>query len=244
MPTRITRSSNARKLWGNLMSSLQPVWDFWVRFGHWLITLGVIFQQISGDELELIDAHATVGILLSGWVIFRLVWGFIGPKYARFSSFPLTSPKQVMHSLQRVITKQTEQTPGHTTVGGLAVYLMLILIGLTALSGMASSDDILFAGPLEPFLSSALVDLASQAHPILSKLVLIIVIAHVSAVFWHQCVMKEPLIQGMFHGLKPGFGQSIGQPNPFSKHLLLRGFILFSLCIGGAYGILGIYLGW
>ena len=226
------------------MSSSQPVWDFWVRFGHWLITLGVIFQQISGDELELIDAHATVGILLSGWVIFRLVWGFIGPKYARFSSFPLTSPKQVMHSLQRVITKQTEQTPGHTAVGGLAVYLMLILIGLTALSGMASSDDILFAGPLEPFLSSALVDLASQAHPILSKLVLIIVIAHVSAVFWHQFVMKEPLIQGMFHGLKPGFGQSIGQPNPFSKLLLLRGFILFSLCIGGAYGILGIYLGW
>ncbi len=64
--------------------------------------------------------------LLSGWVVFRLVWGFSGPKYARFSSFPLTSPKQVMHSVQRVVTKQTEQTPGHTTVGGLAVYLMLI----------------------------------------------------------------------------------------------------------------------
>ncbi len=48
------------------MYSPQPVWDFWVRFGHWLIALGVIFQQISGDELELIDAHATVGILLSG----------------------------------------------------------------------------------------------------------------------------------------------------------------------------------
>lgn len=133
------------------MSSTQPVWNFWVHFGHWLIALGVIFQQISGEELELIDAHATVGILLSGWVVFRLGWGFIGPKYARFSTFPLTSPKQVMHSMQRVFTKQTEQTPGHTAVGGLAVYLMLILIGLTALSGMASSDDILFAGPLNHF---------------------------------------------------------------------------------------------
>ncbi len=98
------------------MYSPQPVWDFWVRFGHWLIALGVIFQQISGNELELIDAHATVGILLSGLVVFRLVWGFIGPKYARFSSFPLTSPKQEMHSVQRVVTKQTEQRPGHTTV--------------------------------------------------------------------------------------------------------------------------------
>ena len=189
------------------MSSPQPVWDFWVRFDHWLIALGVIFQQISGDKLELIDAHATVGILLGGWVVFRFGWGFIGPKYARFSSFPLTSPKQVMHCLQRVFTKQIEQTPGHTTVGGLAVYLMLILIGLTALSGMASSDDILFVGALKPFLSSALVDIASRAHPILSKLVLVIVIAHVSAVFWHQFVMKEPLIQGMFHGLKPVLAQ-------------------------------------
>ncbi len=132
-----------------------------------------------------------------------------------------------MHSVQRVVTKQTEQTPGHTTVGGLAVYLMLIFIGQTAVSGMASSDDILFAAPLEPFVSPALVDLASQAHPILSKLVLIIVIAHVSAVFWHQFVMKEPLIQEMFHGLKPGFGHSSGQPDPFSKLVLLRGFILF-----------------
>ena len=170
--------------------------------------------------------------------------GIHRPRYARFSSFPLSSPRQVIHSLQRVFTKHTEQTPGHTAVGGLAVYLMLILIGLTALSGMASSDDILFAGPLEPFLSPAFVDLASQAHPILSKLVLITIIAHVSAVFWHQFVMKEPLIQGMFHGLKPGFGYSIGHPHPFSKIVLLRGFILFSLCIGGAYGILGIYLGW
>lgn len=226
------------------MSSPQPVWDFWVRVGHWLVALGVIFQQFSGEQLELIDAHATVGVLLSGWVVFRLTWGFIGPRYARFSSFPLSSPRQVIHSLQRVFTKHTEQTPGHTAVGGLAVYLMLILIGLTALSGMASSDDILFAGPLEPFLSPAFVDLASQAHPILSKLVLITIIAHVSAVFWHQFVMKEPLIQGMFHGLKPGFGYSIGHPHPFSKIVLLRGFILFSLCIGGAYGILGIYLGW
>ena len=83
--------------------------------------------------------------------------------------------------------------------------------------------------PFEPFLSPALVDIASQAHPILSKLVLIIVIAHVSAVFWHQFVMKEPLIQGMFHGLKPGFGHSIGRPDPFSKLVLLRGFIFFTV---------------
>ena len=54
------------------MSALRPVWDIWVRLGHWLIVAGVVFQQISGKELELIDAHATVGILLCGWVLFRV----------------------------------------------------------------------------------------------------------------------------------------------------------------------------
>lgn len=62
---------------------------FWVRLGHGLIIVGIIFQQISGEDLDLMDAHATIGILLPGWVIFRLVWGFIGPHYARFSSFPI-----------------------------------------------------------------------------------------------------------------------------------------------------------
>ena len=60
----------------------------------------------------------------------------------------------------RVFAKKTEQTSGHTTLGILAVYLMLMLIILTVLSGMASSDDILFAGSPKAFLSPAAVDRA------------------------------------------------------------------------------------
>ena len=55
------------------MQSKQPVWDIWVRLGHWLIVAGIVFQQISGENLDLMDAHATVGILLVGWVMFWLV---------------------------------------------------------------------------------------------------------------------------------------------------------------------------
>ena len=48
------------------MLSTQPVWDFWAHFGHWLIVLGFVFQQFSGEELERIDTHATVDVLPSG----------------------------------------------------------------------------------------------------------------------------------------------------------------------------------
>ena len=113
------------------MLSTQPVWDFWARFGHWLIVLCVVFQQFSSEELERTDTRATVGVSPSGWDFF---------------TSREVSADPSMHT-SRVFAKKTEQTSGYTTVGGLTVYLMLILIGLTVLSGIASSDYILFAEP-------------------------------------------------------------------------------------------------
>ena len=226
------------------MSLPQPVWDLWIRLGHWLIVAGIIFQQISGENIDLINIHATVGILLGGWVLFRVIWGFTGPYYARFSSFPPPSPKTAVASLRRVLNKETEETVGHSAIGGLAVYLLITLIGLTALTGMASSDDIFFSGPLAPFVSANIVNFASRTHPILSKLVLATVVVHVLAVLWHQFAMRERLIQGMITGLKPGFGSRTPAPHPFSKMILFRGFVIFSLCVGGTYVLLGLYLIW
>jgi len=226
------------------MSLPQPVWDLWIRVGHWLIVAGIIFQQISGENIDLINIHATVGILLGGWVLFRVIWGFTGPYYARFSSFPPPSPKTAVASLRRVLNKETEETVGHSAIGGLAVYLLITLIGLTALTGMASSDDIFFSGPLAPFVSANIVNFASRTHPILSKLVLATVVVHVLAVLWHQFAMRERLVQGMITGLKPGFGSRTPAPHPFSKMILFRGFVIFSLCVGGTYVLLGLYLIW
>ena len=190
------------------------------------------------------DAHATVGILLAGWIIFRLVWGFIGPQYARFSSFPIPTPQNALTGVQNLIRKETEHTPGHSAIGGLAVYVLIGLIGLTAITGMASSDDILFAGPLAPLLPEFLVNLASLSHPVLSKLVLITVLLHVVAVLWHTILIKEPLIQGMIMGLKPVFGAPVGTPHPFSTTIVLRGFVVMTLCLGGAYAVFALFLGW
>ena len=226
------------------MQSKQPVWDIWVRLGHWSIVAGIVFQQISGENLDLMDAHATVGILLAGWVMFRLVWGFIGPHYARFSSFPIPTPQTALTGVQKLIRKETEHTPGHSAIGGLAVYVLIGLIGFTALTGMASSDDILFAGPLAPLLPGFLVNLASLTHPVFSKLVLIAVLLHVLAVLWHTVLMKEPLIQGMITGLKPGFQAPVGTPHPFSTIIVLRGFTAMTLCLGGTYAVLALFLGW
>ena len=221
-----------------------PVWDIWVRIGHWLVVVGIVFQQISGGDAEYIDAHATVGILLGGWVFFRILWGFVGPKYARFSSFPPPNPKRAKESLKKVLMQQPEKVPGHSVIGGLAVYLLLTLIVLTALSGMSSSDDILFDGPLAPLLPPNIVSLAGIIHPILSKRLLVIVGIHVIAITWHVMAMKEPLIRGMLTGKKPAFNQDPGDPHALSRVIFVRGLLLSALMIGCAYGVFAIYLGW
>ena len=226
------------------MQKTIPVWDIWVRLGHWLIVLGILFQQISGGDTAYIDAHATVGILLGGWVLFRILWGFIGPKYARFSSFPPPNPIRATESLKRVLMRQPEKVPGHSAIGGLAVYLFLTLIVLTALTGMSSSDDILFDGPLAPLIPATMVSLAGTIHPILSELLLIIIGIHLIAITWHVAVMKEPLIRGMLSGRKPAFGQEAGDPHAFSSGIFIRGLIFLSLILSFTYGIVGIYLGW
>ena len=191
------------------MQSKQPVWDVWdvwdvwVRLGHWLIVAGIIFQQIAGEDLDLMDALATVGIILAGWVIFRLVWGFIAQYHTSFSSFPIPTPQTALTGVQKLVRKEIERSLEHSAIGGLTVYVLIGLIGLTALTGMDSSDDILFTGPLAPLLPEFLVNLASLTHPVFSKLVLITVLLHVGTVLWHNVLMKEPLIQGMITGLKP-----------------------------------------
>ena len=226
------------------MTATIPVWDIWVRFGHWAVVAAIAFQWFSGEDIGLIDAHASIGIILFGWVVFRVIWGFTGPTYARFGSFTPAGITSIKQSLKCLIKGTSESTPGHTAIGGIGIYVLLMLVALSALTGMASSDDIFFDGPLVPLLGSDLVELASRSHSRVTDLLFIVIALHIAAIAWHVLRIKEPLLAGMWHGRKPAHGQSAGQPAANARMIWLRGFVFFSLCLGGAYGLFGIYLGW
>lgn len=185
------------------------VWDIWVRMGHWLVVLLIGFQVYSGEDMALRDWHAWAGIALLVWVVFRIGWGFWGTRHARFADF-VGSPRRIIESFKKLGRRQHEAVPGHTHAGGAGVIVLMALIALMAVTGLFASDDLMFDGPLSHFVGSANSSLITQVHHITSKVLILTVLGHVLAIFWHQRLMKEPLIQGMIHGRKAGGHERFG----------------------------------
>jgi len=114
------------------------VWDRMVRFFHWTLVLAFIIAYLSGDELELV--HAYTGYYILGLIAVRVVWGFIGTRYARFSQF-LYPPSAAITYLKNLFSKQTDKKPkehyiGHNPAGSWMVIALLLSILATGFSGL------------------------------------------------------------------------------------------------------------
>ena len=175
------------------------IWDIWVRLGHWCIVALVAFQLYSGENLDLREQHAWVGIAILSWVVFRIGWGMIGPRHARFSDF-VASPRAVMRSLKRQMAKQQDPAIGHSAAGGAGILLLIGLLGLMGITGLVSTDDVFYDGPLNHLVSGAVAGIATEIHGLAKPALLLVVLMHVLAVLWHQFALKERLIQAMLHG--------------------------------------------
>ena len=210
------------------------IWDIWVRLGHWCIVALVAFQLYSGEDLDLREQHAWVGIAILSWVVFRIGWGMIGPRHARFSDF-VASPRAVIQSLRRLIAKQHHPAIGHSAAGGAGILLLIGLLGLMGITGLVSTDDVFYDGPLNHWVSGSVAGIATEIHGLAKPALLLIVLAHVSAVLWHQFALKERLIQAMVHGRGSAVDPSITPAmTRRGAYLMLASVIL----------ILGGLLGW
>ena len=77
------------------------VWDLFVRVFHWSLVLSFTVAYLSGDEESAI--HINAGYIIAGLISFRLIWGFIGSKHARFSDF-LHSPQTIIDYFKSLLS--------------------------------------------------------------------------------------------------------------------------------------------
>lgn len=176
------------------------IWDLPTRLFHWLLAACVVGLVITGNVGgDAMVWHFRLGYTVLTLLLFRLLWGFVGGHWSRWSQLAL-SPSLV---LTYVRGRAAQSWVGHNPLGSWSVVFMLLGLLLQVSTGLVSDDEIANAGPLTSLVSGSIVSTATAWHKGPGKLLLIVlVLTHVGAIAWYRLRKAQSLVPAMLHGDK------------------------------------------
>jgi len=192
------------------------VWDLPLRVTHWALVLavaGCFATHYAG--IEWFAWHRRLGYVVLVLVAFRILWGFVGTRHARFASF-VRGPRAIVGYLR----SGTRETVGHNPLGALSVLLLLALLAVQALTGLYANDEIMSMGPFYGWIDPGLSNRITTWHRLNSDGLLVLVILHVIAVAWYVLVRRQALFRAMLSGRKPADVAPAGAEIAGSRTLL------------------------
>ena len=164
------------------------VWDVPTRVFHWLQVLSFGAAYWISDSERMRNYHVALGYILLGLLVFRLLWGFIGSRYARFSSF-VFSPRQIIQYLMSMVKRNPVHYLGHNPAGSVSVWLLLGLGLFVCITGvLALQDDAS--------------DLVIDMHDWSTDVMLVIIALHLFGVALSSFLHRENLVRAMVTGFK------------------------------------------
>ncbi len=176
------------------------VWDLATRLMHWGLAVAVIGAlacvQIGGNAMVW---HLRFGYCALAFVVARMVWGLIGPRYARFASFA-PHPRAAFNYLK---SGAKGVFAGHNPAGALSVYAMLFVITAQATTGLFSDDEVMWEGPLTRLVSGEFVSAATSLHHLNGNVVYLLIALHLGAIVFHTWIRRDPLVRPMITGDRP-----------------------------------------
>lgn len=206
------------------------IWDPLVRVFHW--TVVVTFAIAYATEEDLLELHVWAGYVLGIAVVLRIIWGFVGPKHARFSDF-IYGPTTVVRYLQALATLRGKRYLGHTPAGGVMIGLLLLSLVTTVWTGLILYAVEENAGPLAGMVAEQqstpggvnIVRVARASdeepeehgaqrgeregeefweewHEWFANLTLVLIFLHIGGVLWASYAHRENLVKAMFTGQK------------------------------------------
>jgi cytochrome b len=175
------------------------VWDPLIRIFHWSLAGFFLLAYVTEDDM--LTMHVYAGYAVAGLVVFRLIWGIIGTRHARFSDF-VTGPAEFRRYLGQLVIGRAPRYLGHNPAGAAMIIALLFGVALTAFTGMAmiAGEG---SGPLAGTLFANLPDEALEdVHEFLANFTLFLVVAHVVGVLVSSLLHRENLVKAMLTGRK------------------------------------------
>ena len=171
----------------------KKIWDLPLRLFHISLILLVIGSIISA-KLDMLNLHQYFGVALLGLISFRILWGFIGTYYSKFKSFNLS----VIDALSQ-FSKTNNITSVRTPIGSYSTLIFIIALLSISVSGLFSSDDVLYDAPLA-FLTPNLNSYFTYIHNILHYLLYNLIGIHILAILYYQILKKMKIIERVLDG--------------------------------------------
>jgi cytochrome b len=166
------------------------VWDVPTRVFHWLLVFSFAGAWITAESERWRLLHVTLGYTMAGLLVFRVIWGLVGTRHARFGDF-VRGPRAVVRYLRAMLRGRPEHHIGHNPAGALAILALLLLGAGVVASGWAAYNQV--GG-----------EWLEEAHEIASTLMLLVVGVHVAGVLLASRLHRENLVRAMITGRKPG----------------------------------------
>ena len=172
----------------NSRPALVKVWDIAVRLFHWYLVIAFAVAWLSADEWDRL--HELAGYFIAGLIVFRLVWGIIGTRHARFSDF-IVGPTTLINYLRDSLLHRAKRYLGHNPAGGAMVIALLVSLIVVSASGVAMISNAYWG-----------IEWVEEIHEASAVLTLVFVFLHVAGVIFSSISHKENLVRSMFTGKK------------------------------------------
>jgi cytochrome b len=187
------------------------VWDLPVRLFHWSLLASVAGAWLTNSlGVTYFRYHLWCGYAVLVLVSFRILWGMVGTRHARFWNF-LRGPLATAQYGFSLLRGSNTPSAGHNPLGGLMVLLLLALLLTEAATGLFGNDEIFNFGPLYSYVTSAQSIALTSLHRKLFNFILAAVALHVLAVAYYQFFKREKLVNAMWHGRKPATAVPAGE---------------------------------
>jgi cytochrome b len=192
--------------------SLILVWDLPQRISHWLLAVSSAGAFLTAESERWRDVHVMLGYTVLALVVFRLVWGFVGTRHARFASFAY-GPSRVLAYGRSLVRLAPAHFTGHNPAGSWAIFALLACALAAAGTGLATYNEV--GGKTLEHL-----------HEFFANAMLAVVGVHIAGAIGGSLLHRENLVRAMFTGYKRGpANDAIGTPRRIVAVVLVTAIV-------------------